>query len=119
MPRGPRPNPSAPRSRHRVPDDKTIYLPAEGCDLPPPKLPSVRKWSAYERRLWHELWGSPQASQWDDSNIPAVAAMLVHYSAILAGTATAWEAQEYRHLATSLGLTPAGMKTLGWVIGDE
>jgi len=32
------------------------------------------------------------------------------------GEASAWQAQEFRHLGAQLGLTPAGMASLGWVV---
>jgi len=93
-----------------------IELPAGGCDLPVPRLPAGRAWSAEERKLWRNLWRSPQATQWDDSYIAAVAAYVVHASAIYDGTAKAWSAQEFRHLGDKLGLTPQGMANLGWMV---
>lgn len=113
---GPRPDPSRPYSRHRPRGVQSALtmLPAGGCDLPPPTIPNVRKWSRYERRLWRELWASPQATQWDDSNVLAVAMLIVHFTAVLSGSAAAWQAQEARHLADRLGLTPEGAKGLGW-----
>lgn len=68
--------------------------------------------------MWRDLWSSPQASQWDDSYVPAVAAFICHASAVLAGAAAAWQAQEQRHLGDELGLTPRGMLALGWVLAD-
>lgn len=95
-----------------------IHLPASGCDLPIPPLPKQRDWSADERKMWRNLWRSPQAVQWDDSFIAAVAAYVVHATAVYSGTAAAWAAQEMRHLGQQLGLTPAGLQALGWVIVD-
>ncbi len=119
MSRGPKPQPDRPRSRHNAALTEKVKLPASGCDLPAPDMPAVREWSEFERQVWNDLWASPQATQWDDSNVPTVAAMIVYYVAILRGEASAWEAQEYRHSSGSLGLTPAGMKLLGWVIDDD
>ncbi|GAA4554349.1 hypothetical protein GCM10023175_52010 [Pseudonocardia xishanensis] len=93
-------------------------LPAEGCDLPVPDLPAGREWTEDERELWAELWSSPQATQWDDSFRLAVAAYISHSSAMLSGEASAWHAQEFRHLGDKLGLTPAGLTALGWRIED-
>jgi hypothetical protein len=116
---GPSANPLKPNSRrHRGNTRSTglIELPAEGCTLPVPKLPSGRKWSPEERRLWRNLWGSPQATQWDDSFIPSVAAYICHATVVYEGTASAWQAQEMRHLGHQLGLTPSGMLALGWIV---
>lgn len=97
-----------------------IALPAEGCDLPVPAIPKGRQWSKDERKMWRELWQSPQATQWDESFTAAVAAYVTHASAIYAGAASAWQAQEFRHLGAQLGLTPGGLQSLGWVvIGSE
>jgi hypothetical protein len=117
---GPRPNPSKPYSRYRDKAHRSrsvVVLPAE-CTLPAPGLPTGRRWSAPERRLWKELWGSPQASQWDDSYGPAVAQYVIHSVAVLAGSASAWQATEARHLGDRLGLTPTGLAALGWALAD-
>ncbi len=55
----------------------------------------------------------------DDSYRVAVAACIAHVSAVMAATAAAWQAQEFRHLGDKLGLTPAGLAALGWRIVDE
>jgi hypothetical protein len=110
------PNPYLPHSRHRR-TRELVTLPSE-CSLPAPKLPAGRKWSAPERALWSELWSSPQASQWDDSYAPAVAQYVVHSCAVLGGQASAWMAQECRHLGDRLGLTPQGLTALGWRLSE-
>jgi len=93
-----------------------VELPADGCELPVPTLPKGREWTPEERRLWRNLWHSPQANEYDDSFIAAVAAYVCYASAVYGGEASAWQAQEMRHLGGQLGLTPAGMAALGWVI---
>ncbi|MFF5449220.1 hypothetical protein [Streptomyces sp. NPDC012888] len=46
--------------------------------------------------------------------------MLTYLGKILDGTSNATHQMEFRHLATSLGLTADGMKRLGWAFeGDE
>jgi len=95
-----------------------IDLPAAGCDLPVPKLPKSRAWTAPERARWKELWSSPQATQWDDSVIGTVAVLVVYEQAILSGSASAWMAQEARYAAEALGLTPKAMAALGWRITE-
>lgn len=115
---GPLRNPSKPYSKHRSGGRSAVVLPAAGCDLPPPRMPAGRRWKAGERALWRELWSSPQAVQWDDSAGTVVAAYIAHMTAVLGGSAAAWQAQESRHLADRLGLTPAGMTSLGWRIAE-
>ena len=110
------PNPHLPPSRHRTRSGR-LTLPTE-CTLPAPKLPKGRRWTAPERALWRELWSSPQATQWDDSYVPAVAQYVVHSVAVLGGQASAWMAQECRHLGDRLGLTPQGLAALGWQLED-
>lgn len=94
-----------------------VTLPAGGCQDPPPDMPKGREWTDVQRERWEELWTSPQASQWDESATGTVAALIVYESAVLAGTARAWQAEEMRHSADSLGLTPRAMQHLGWEIG--
>lgn len=95
-----------------------ITLPGGGCDLPIPDLPFGREWSESERDRWHELWESPQATQWDESMIGTVATLVVYEGAVLSGTAAAWQAQELRYATEALGLTPRSMAQLGWRITD-
>lgn len=93
-----------------------VDLPAQGCVLPVTDLPSGRDWSEAESSRWTELWESPQATQWDDSARGTVAALVIYESAIMAGTASAWQAQEARYAAEALGLTPRALAQLGWRI---
>lgn len=117
---GPKRDPSKPNSRaYRDGKGGIVRLPASGCDLPVPDMPPGRDWTDYERELWGTIWSSPQATQFDDVYVPAVAAYIAHSTAIYAGKSSAWEAAEFRHLGDKLGLTPAGLMGLGWVIGDE
>lgn len=116
---GPAPNPTKPYSKHRRLGARgLVVLPLEGCSLPAPKLPTGRKWSAAERRMWRELWSSPQAVQWDDSAALPVSMLVVYHSAVLAESASAWQAAEARYLSDKLGLTPQGMVALGWRIAE-
>jgi hypothetical protein len=93
-----------------------VELPASGSDLPVPAIPAGREWSTDEQARWRELWQSPQATQWDETARGTVAALLIYESAILAGVASAWQAQECRYAAEALGLTPKALVALGWVI---
>ncbi len=43
-----------------------------------------------------------------------MAQFVVHSVAVIGGQASAWQAQEARHLGDRLGLTPQGLAALGW-----
>lgn len=101
------------------PRNALIDLPPGGCELPVPKIPPGREWSPEQAARWTELWESPQATQWDDSARGTVALLLIYESAVIAGTATAWQAQEARYAAEALGLTPRALAHLGWRINEE
>ena len=79
-------------------------------------MPPGRAWSDAEQQMWSSLWESPQATQWDDSYVPIVALYVQVVCQSYAGRATAGLAAEARYLADHLGLSPAGLKTLGWVM---
>lgn len=117
-------NVNRPHSRaHRRPITQTdrralVELPAGGCTYPVPQLPKGRKWTDPERERWTQLWESPQANQWDDSAVGTVAALVVYETAIMSGTASAWQATEARHAAEALGLTPRALAALGWRITE-
>ena len=93
-----------------------VELPATGCDLPVPKLPSGPSWTAGQRARWRDLWRSPQATQWDETAVGTVASLVIYEAAVWAGEASAWQAQEARYAAEALGLTPKAMAALGWRI---
>lgn len=117
-------NATKPHSRaHRRPPSAAaraalVDLPASGCDLPVPDLPPGRTWTDDDRARWAELWQSPQATMWDDTVRGTVAVLIVYEAAILAGSASAWQAQEARYASDALGLTPRSMAALGWRIVD-
>ncbi|MGW5651987.1 phage terminase small subunit [Streptomyces humi] len=116
---GPKPNPSAPRSRHRPDERPVTYLPPGGCEDEPPPLPPGRGWSEAEVQHWQELWSTPAAYAWDDGVFPAVAALVVATSTILgSGRVSAQLIGEQRALMNDLGLTPSAMERLRWVIGE-
>ncbi|HRD60944.1 MAG TPA: hypothetical protein PLZ93_01115 [Nocardioides sp.] len=57
---------------------------------------------------------------WDDTARGTVAVLLVYEAAVLADSASAWQAQEARYAAEALGLTPKAMASLGWrIVGDH
>lgn len=95
-----------------------VELPAEGCELPAPDMPAGRAWTQNQRARWVELWSSPQATQWDETARGTVASLVIYESAIMAGKASAWQAQEARYAAEALGLTPRALASLGWRIRE-
>ncbi|MFI2029122.1 hypothetical protein ACH465_15065 [Streptomyces buecherae] len=79
-------------------------------------MPTGRSWNEAERDMWASLWATPQATQWDASYAPVVAVYVQVVCQSIGGRATAGLAQEVRHLADHLGLSPAGLRTLGWEV---
>ncbi|MGW0419473.1 phage terminase small subunit [Streptomyces sp. NPDC003015] len=116
---GPKPNPGARHSRHRVDERSVTYLPPDGCQDEPPPMPPGRAWSDAEAEHWRELWRSPQAHVWDDSVSLTVASLVVATSTILGpGRVSAQLIGEQRALSNDLGLTPTAMERLRWVVGE-
>jgi hypothetical protein len=71
-----------------------------------------------EKRLWRDLWRTPQAAQWERLKwTNEVAQYVRHKSAAECGNLE--ESREARLRAKDLGLTPKGMKDLMWVIADD
>jgi hypothetical protein len=114
-------DPTRPHSRHgdrRGRGGRAVTVLPPETTLPVPRLPAGRDWTGAERKMWRSLWRSPMASQWDDAEAGAVAAYICHVSAVLAGTAAAWQAQEMRHIGNELGITSRGRLALGWQLPD-
>ncbi|PGH49939.1 hypothetical protein CRI70_14830 [Streptomyces sp. Ru87] len=99
---------------------QAIVLPPY-CDLPvPPVPPHVEDlWDDAQRARWESLWESPQANLWDSSAAATVAVLVTYERAILEGTASAWQAQEWRYASAALGLTPEALQKLNWTIQEE
>lgn len=64
------------------------HLPAEGCTLPIPPIPTAAcgQWNRQQKTRWKELWQSPQATQWDDSVSGTVALLVTSESQLLSGS---------------------------------
>ena len=84
--------------------------------IPVPKAPAGTSFDADERKTWRELWKGPVAQIWDESYIPAVATYVLLTHKLYQGQGTAWVASEQRALGDSLGLSPKGLKALGFSI---
>ena len=100
---------------------RIVVLPAEGCQMPAPRIPEAVKdhWQNRQKRRWKELWSSPQATQWDESCSGTVALLVEYEDKLLNGQGSAWMGQEVRHASEQLGLTPRSMAALGWIIGTK
>lgn len=71
-----------------------------------------------EKKIWKELWQTPQACQWDKLRwFRGVALYARHQAAGEVGSLD--DSREARQRADSLGLTPRGMKALMWVIAED
>ncbi|MET8960956.1 hypothetical protein ABZX69_15950 [Streptomyces sp. NPDC004074] len=81
-------------------------------------MPEGRSWSPAEQATWEMLWAEPMAVMWRDADIPLVAAYVQITHQAFAGRATAGLAAEARHMADSLGLSPAGRRSLNWALQD-
>ena len=84
--------------------------------IPVPKPPSGTSFDADERKTWRALWQGPTAAIWDESFIPAVVTYVLLSHKLYRGEGTAWVAASHASLADSLGLSPKGLRNLGFTI---
>jgi hypothetical protein len=90
----------------------------------PPGWPSGRVPSEREAGVWRRLWKLPQAHAW--IALPGASESVERYAllsiavgdALAAGTAQAALLQQVRSLELDLGISPAGLARLHWVIAD-
>src|SRR5690606_38178692 len=71
MSRGPLPNPT--RRRRNAPTIPSTELPPEGRQGDPPELPEGYDLLGPGLAWWGWAWSTPQATQWDDGALYAVA----------------------------------------------
>lgn len=117
MPAMPKP-PETRRRRNAAP--AFADLPMSGRQGRSPAWPLSVKPSAAVRKLWSELWKSPQAIVWEEQR----AMRRVARYALLCIQAEQPEAKSYvlaetRQLENDLGLLPKSMRTMGWRIVDD
>lgn len=115
--RGPNRDPNALR-RARPGDSgaSLTVLPAE-CPLPVPEPPPGCQWPkrGAERKLWDDIWSGPVGCYLDETFSASVALYVVYAVRVLRGDVLkTYEAQMLRGLANDLGLTPAGLRNLGF-----
>lgn len=105
------------RRRNLRPDWKV--LPREGYGGPVPDWPVGMGGNAAAKRLWIDLWRTPQASAWAELGwnrvvaryaLACVRAEMDEAPASLMG--------EVRQMEDRLGLSPMAMRRLQWEIGE-
>lgn len=84
--------------------------------IPAPKPPAGTSFDVDERKTWRDLWKGPTGAIWDESFIPAVATYVLLSHKLYRAEGTAWVASTQQALGDSLGLSPKGLKNLGFTI---
>lgn len=115
---GPPPDP------HSLKSDKLgrkfTNLPADGYDGEPPAFPLPSP-SQREQDLWGWAWTTPQAAAWarEEWRWDAVALWVRYRVRMEQDEASAALANVVVRYADQIGLTPAGLKDNGWVVGGD
>jgi hypothetical protein len=96
-----------------------LRLPAEGRQGAAPKWPLDARPGPAEKRVWAELWGTPQAVAWERLGWTRTVARYARL--LIAAEALNKDAlAEARQMEDRLGLTPKAMRLLLWeVTSDE
>lgn len=116
---GPAPkHPDQRRRRNAAPS--MTRLPAEGRTGDPPVWPLGRQ-AVAEKRIWLEVWATPQAVAWERLGWTRTVARYVRLAAVAERPkAPASICAEVRQLEDRLGLTPMSLLRLRWeIIEDE
>lgn len=108
------------RSDARGLKDSAIRLNPNGFSGRPPAWPLHGAPSPIEQDFWKQVWKYPQAAMWKKQ--PWKHMLVAQYvrwslSASEPGANASAMTQALR-LADAIGLTPAGLRDNGWVIGD-
>jgi hypothetical protein len=115
---GPAVDPNSGRSEARGLQFK--LLPRQGFEgrIPTFPLPDV---TARERKVWRELWRTPQAAMWDAERWRVRTVALYCRMSVLAESAErpATLVTATIRLQDQIGLTPAGLKENGWRISTD
>lgn len=115
---GPPPKPAEQRRRRNAAAAGT-RLPAAGRAGPVPDWPLGRS-NAGERRVWDEIWSTPQAAAWETLGwIRPVARYVRCLVASEARNASSAILGEVRQMEDRLGLTPMAMLRLRWEIAPD
>ncbi|MFF8533337.1 hypothetical protein ACF07B_15470 [Streptomyces sp. NPDC015532] len=98
--------------------ETTTKLPSF-CDLPTPPIPPGANFTAEQTRRWEELWSTPSAWLWSESEIGLVAAYVHLERTLFDGSGTAATIREVKALGESLGMTPQSRARMGYVIEES
>lgn len=93
-----------------------MALPAEGRKGRLPSWPLEGKPSSAERKLWADLWRTPQAVAWEPLGWTRVVARYARVAVAAERELTQHLMAEARQLEDRLGLTPKAMRMLLWTI---
>lgn len=117
MPGPPPKDPSQRRRQNRPPE--LLALPSEGRKGDSPKWPLSAP-NAAEKRIWAELWVTPQAVMWERLGwVRTVAKYARAEVEAEQRGATSGARAEARQLEDRLGLTPLAMLRLRWRIAPN
>lgn len=119
---GPPPKPAGERRRRNAPTANTLKLPRAGRKGKPPAFPG--ELSAYDAKVWADLWRTPMAVAWELNNYHRTVArylrvMRAAEDALESGDPSASLLGEVRQLEDRLGLTPMAMLRLRWEIDSS
>lgn len=102
----------------------TVKLPAGGRGGAAPRWPGPGRLDAAGRRLWRDLWKTPQAVMWERNNHLRVVARYVAALTCAEGQLAAGEPVvallgEVRQLEDRLGLSPMALLRLRWEVAVD
>ncbi|WP_431958782.1 hypothetical protein [Actinacidiphila sp. bgisy160] len=98
--------------------ESTTKLP-NYCDLPTPAIPPGANFTDAQASRWDELWATPSAWLWSESEIGLVAAYVHLERTLFDGTGTAATIREVKALGESLGMTPQSRARMGYTIEEK
>ncbi len=117
MPGPPPKHPDQRRRRNAAPS--MTRLPAEGRKGDPPEWPLATS-NAAERKVWAEVWATPQAEAWERlgwvRTVAGYVRLLVESEKRKAAAAIC---AEVRQMEDRLGLTPMSLLRLRWEIAAD
>ena len=115
---GPPPDPNSIRSRKKGLTFR--HLPPGGYDGKPPRFPLPNK-TTREQRVWRQVWQYPQAAVWAEQ--PRFLDDVALYVRVKVESEVHDASPSTRtvlfRLRDAIGLSAAGMKELGWLIGPD
>lgn len=86
------------------------------CDLPVPPVPPGVSLDADERKHYRSIFKGPLGHMLDDSHAHEICVYVKLTTAVLSGSASAWQAAERGKLAIQFGMTSASLRNLGYCL---